>query len=524
VAVSVDLTLPSADAVNFFRGKGLRASFAWQDMLHEEHDAAFTVAKMMDLDLLRDVRSAVDRAIANGDTFEEFRRSIEPTLVERGWWGRAEMRDPVTGELKNVQLGSVRRLKTIFRTNIKTAYAAGHWAQIVDQARTAPYLMYDAVDDGATREEHAQWDGKVFSVDDEFWQTWFPPNGWNCRCSVVQIDAEQLRDLGKSGPDKAPPTPTRSWTNPRTGDVQRIPVGIDPGWNYHPGRSRTAALRTQLSEKAQHAPADEARATIQLVERKAPPPTLEETLVIGRRVTEELLTPAAGQAATPQVVRERIAARLRRDVGEPVAANTTGRSAAAKLVKDVSRLLPRDWVEATNAHGALYVRSTKRGRGYQYTVSASHDGRTIRLPGMPPITARRGDGFIVARDHQNALHEYAHRVQHVLPEIDDLFQQLHARRSAGKPLVPLRSLAPGRAYRPDELGRNGGYIDPYFGKEYSESLAYRGRNGALEMMSMSIETVLGGEDDAFFKLRDHDREIFDLTVGVLFGMRPSGRR
>ena len=44
--------LKPEQAIRHFNNKGLKASFSWMDMIGEEHDAAFTVAKMMDNDLL----------------------------------------------------------------------------------------------------------------------------------------------------------------------------------------------------------------------------------------------------------------------------------------------------------------------------------------------------------------------------------------------------------------------------------------------------------------------------------------
>lgn len=241
--------LPPKEALAFFRAKGYATGFAWQDVWQKEHDAAFTVAKMMNVDLLRDVRAAVDKALAEGQTFEQFREGIEGRLVQAGWWGKAEMQDPATGETKLVQLGSPRRLRTIFRTNMQTAYAAGHWQQIQDNKAGAPMLMYDAVLDGATRDEHAAWDGTILPADDPWWSTHMPPNGWNCRCGVIQLSQPQAAELGYEPTDQAPASPTREYINPRTGEFSRVPEGIDPGWAYNPGASRTELLGQQLAAK-----------------------------------------------------------------------------------------------------------------------------------------------------------------------------------------------------------------------------------------------------------------------------------
>lgn len=233
--------LPPEEALRFFRRKGLRAGFAWQDVWQEEHDLAFTVAKLTDLDLLADVREAVDQAIENGTTLEQFKRELTPRLMKAGWWGVREQVDPLTKEKRLVQLGSARRLETIFRTNMMTAYAAGEWEQIQETKASAPYLMYDAIDDNRTRKEHKAWDGMVLPIDDAWWDSHRPPNGWNCRCGVIQLSKYDLRAMGKAAPDKAPPIKRREWVNARTGEVMQVPIGIDGGWDYNPGASSRKA-------------------------------------------------------------------------------------------------------------------------------------------------------------------------------------------------------------------------------------------------------------------------------------------
>lgn len=249
MAIAAAFNLAPEKAVEFFRGKGLAASFAWQDMLHEEHDRAFTIAKLLDLDLLSDMKRYVDLAISEGWTRAQFVERLIPELIVRGWWGRSEMVDPVSGEAVEVQLGSARRLKTIYDTNLRTSYAAGHWERIETNKRTAPYVMYSAVLDGRTREAHRAWNGRVLRADDPWWKTHTPPNGWNCRCTVIQLSERDLERMGRDGPDESPPVETREWINPRSGEVLQVPLGVDPGWGYAPGESRRSAALDLAREK-----------------------------------------------------------------------------------------------------------------------------------------------------------------------------------------------------------------------------------------------------------------------------------
>ena len=248
--------LEPEQAVGFFADKGLKPSFDWRDMVGQEHDTAFTVAKMMDNDLLETTQGLLKQSIKNGDSFRQFKEGLIPKLVEKGWWGRAEMLDPLTGLVSEVQLGSVSRLDTIFRTNLQSAYSTGKWETIERNAKTAPYLMYVAVDDGRTRPEHSQFDGLVLRWDNPFWKTHYPPNGWNCRCGVIQLSELEVKEMGLKVATNPPPIKQSKWVNPRTGKTHTILDGTDPGWNHNPGVERVKALKQVYEEKINALPAE----------------------------------------------------------------------------------------------------------------------------------------------------------------------------------------------------------------------------------------------------------------------------
>ena len=74
---------------------------------------AFAVAKVMREDILKDIRSALDKALSEGKTFKEFSKELKPTLQKKGWWGEQIIVDS-KGNAEKVQLGSMYRLKTIY--------------------------------------------------------------------------------------------------------------------------------------------------------------------------------------------------------------------------------------------------------------------------------------------------------------------------------------------------------------------------------------------------------------------------
>ncbi|MGI8839753.1 MAG: phage minor head protein [Caulobacteraceae bacterium] len=229
--------LPPAEAIKYFRGKGLKASFAWQDMWQEEHAKAFTVAKAMRPAVLQDIRDAVDKALVNGTTFETFQKGLRPLLQAHGWWGKQWAIDPLTGEKKVVQLGSPRRLRTIFDTNMRTAYAAGRWERVQETKDTIQFLRYETAGDDRVRPEHAAWDGTTLPVDDDWWDDHNPPCDFGCRCTTVQVSQDELDRHGDAVTDKPIAFPERGYTNPRTGEVVSVEGGIGPGWGYNVGKA-----------------------------------------------------------------------------------------------------------------------------------------------------------------------------------------------------------------------------------------------------------------------------------------------
>lgn len=234
--------LPINDALAFFRKKGLAKSYAWQDVAKAAHDFYFTVAKMMSVSLLEDVRAIIDEGIASGAAPKTLAKDLKGLLGARGWWGRQIKTDPLTGARELVQLGSDRRVRTIINTNLRTSYAAGRWSRVTRLKSTFPILVYKCVLDGRERDEHRAWNNVALLVSDPWWDSHYPPCDWGCRCRTVSMTQAQAdrRDLIIG--TKPAYFGTRSWRNKRTGDVTQVERGIGAGWDYHPGKAQLEGL------------------------------------------------------------------------------------------------------------------------------------------------------------------------------------------------------------------------------------------------------------------------------------------
>jgi hypothetical protein len=235
------------EAIAYFRQKGFQIGFDYRDVWQQEHQAGFTVAKAMQIDLLQDIRAEVDKAIANGTTLATFQQALMPGLQARGWWGKQEMVDPVGGDTKLVQLGSPSRLELIFDTNLATAYSEGQWERIQRNQELFPFLEYVRSASVNPRHTHLAYSGLVLRADDAFWQTHLPIKEYNCKCTVIQHTQRMLDREGlKVG--TAPPEVMRTVVNKRTGEVMQVPTGVHPAFHYPPG-GRRAHLEKMLADK-----------------------------------------------------------------------------------------------------------------------------------------------------------------------------------------------------------------------------------------------------------------------------------
>jgi SPP1 gp7 family putative phage head morphogenesis protein len=202
--------LPFKEAIDYFR------------------DRAFWITGITRAEFLGEVKDELAKSMAEGLTLRDFRRAL-PGIFERHGYS---MLHPW-------------RIETIYRTNLQNAHQAGRQRQMTDPAvlQARPFWRYVAVQDVATRPEHAAMHGRVFRADNPVWESWYPPNGFNCRCTVQTLSAREVQRRGLKVETEDPTGKLFEPVDPETGArLPARPLFPDRGWTHRPEEMDLKAL------------------------------------------------------------------------------------------------------------------------------------------------------------------------------------------------------------------------------------------------------------------------------------------
>ena len=194
MTVKLDFKLAPKDAYRYLTGKGYRLSYDYDELAHHAHQLSFTVAKVTRLDLLQDLHASLTASMRAGTPFETWRANLRPSLQEKGWWGTRDIMDPKTGEVRQVHIGA-RRLKHIFKTNMRVAYNVGRYKKQM-RLTQAVYWRYTSLLLPTSRAAHRRLHGTVLHRNHPFWRRNYPPNDHGCKCKVSAWTRQALTRRG----------------------------------------------------------------------------------------------------------------------------------------------------------------------------------------------------------------------------------------------------------------------------------------------------------------------------------------
>lgn len=187
----------------------------------EFRNQAFTIANTLNTDTIEEVRNILTDVTARGPSLDEFRNEIEQR-IDATSFGPAH-------------------LETVYRTNLQSAYRDGY-ESLMDNSIVAdvfPYQAYVAIHDDRVRSNHLALEDlglngtNIYRRDDPFWDSFTPPNGYNCRCGTIPMTLQAAAAAGvreaKQWLDSGRPPQYPEFC------IDKIPFAPEPGFGSRRG-------------------------------------------------------------------------------------------------------------------------------------------------------------------------------------------------------------------------------------------------------------------------------------------------
>jgi SPP1 gp7 family putative phage head morphogenesis protein len=171
-----DTGMSGEDVAAYLRGLTPVTKEVFDGLSAQYRQDAFTLAGVSDVRLIQKVRDELADVAEEGGTVEEFEAAVNKMLSDAG-----------------VEAINAFTLDTAFQTAMQKAYSLGRYEQMRDPAtmEVLPAWQYWTVGDARVRPEHRVLHKFAARADDPVWLKIYPPNGFNCRCSVVPIPASE---------------------------------------------------------------------------------------------------------------------------------------------------------------------------------------------------------------------------------------------------------------------------------------------------------------------------------------------
>jgi len=181
---------PPEKTIAMFKEKGIKVTWDWNELERAAHDESFTVAKVMNADVLQLMKDLIARAQSEGLSFKEWSEKVEQELALAGFAPKQQSTDPTTGKVVEVDLSAPSRLKTIFETNMQSSYMNSRWDQMQKSASHRPYMQYIPIVDGRTTATCSNLVNVVVEMGDAGVR--IPPLHYNCRTRIRSLAQRDL--------------------------------------------------------------------------------------------------------------------------------------------------------------------------------------------------------------------------------------------------------------------------------------------------------------------------------------------
>lgn len=303
-------------AVEWFRTRTAMTRGQVDELAVEMRRQVFFITGLSDISAIERVQNSLTKALAEGKTFEEWQASA-----------RADLSGPEFTDA---------RLRTIYRTNLQNAFAAGRYAELTSDVakKRRPYWRFSAVRDSRTTSTCAASHGTVLHMDHPWWKTHVPPLHFNCRSTIVPLTEAEAKKEGITGQPKDFPA-ARGFggpPDPVPAEAAKMPTEAE----------KAAKQRKQEKVRAEEEKADAASSTAAKTRREA------------RRAVKEAeqAKKAAQEAAAKEIAPEKLAEAKKRaeELAQEAKAASREATRATKAAEEadakarkIGEGVPRNW-------------------------------------------------------------------------------------------------------------------------------------------------------------------------------------
>jgi len=225
--------VPPAEAIDYFKRKKVLPAKDFYKLGREARAGAFTISNVYKDDVTAALQQELIDALEQGRTQQDVIKRFNAILDGAG----------------HERLGDAH-LETVFRTATQMAYGVGRRRAMEEVAEDLPIWEYSAVGDDRTRPTHIALDGLQFPANHPFWDKYYGPWDFRCRCTVIAVLTY------RKGYDRTRPNPDSIIDYnkdglPDRGNVAGTPVQIKTSGFV--GVPRQASLEKVLTDSAERA-------------------------------------------------------------------------------------------------------------------------------------------------------------------------------------------------------------------------------------------------------------------------------
>lgn len=164
---------------------GILAEPAAQEFIGAHADALDSSFRKVEMsDIMRQRLSRSNYVFSGMKAFHELNEAF-PSLLDEN--GNRKTFERFLKDVRSIDATyNSNYLRSEFNFVQASAEMAAKWEGFM-QDGDRYYLQYRTAHDNKVRPEHAALHGMTLPITDSFWEEYYPPNGWNCRCNVVQV-------------------------------------------------------------------------------------------------------------------------------------------------------------------------------------------------------------------------------------------------------------------------------------------------------------------------------------------------